>query len=269
MENQNTQQNQNLNTQPIINQVEKNKINYLLIFGVVLVCFFVFGVGGYFLGKRSVQIQKNNLNDTRFPTTTPEVSNQNPYFPPENQSNDKLTYTYGSFSFSYPKTWQLSEYTTNPSFFVQNKISGSFDHLVLLQNGDYYLLIGIDTHKAKAEVGGIFVSDAEYQDYVKNRDEISIQGKRFFLWKNHTSLTQWNDPQKEVGIYSLASLSEYIPNKVTNNENKTFNGYDDYIQNKNGNSYMFIKLSKTGSGDELTPASIQSDIIKILESIKW
>jgi hypothetical protein len=82
-------------------------------------------------------------------------------------------------------------------------------------------------------------------------------------------LTQWNDPQKEVGIYSLASLSEYITNKVTNNENKTFNGYDDYIQNKNGNSYMFIKLSKTGLGDELTPVSIQSDIIKILESIKW
>jgi len=271
---QNTQQiGQNV-ASPLPVNPEKPKTNYLMIGGIVLACFVIFGFGGYSLGKQSNKIQNTTTNNEAFPTNTPVTSTQLTLPSTMPSSSSKSNYAYGSFSFSYPKTWQLSENTTNPSFFVQNKMTGSdiqgfFDHVVLLQNGDYYLLIGIDTHKTGAEVGGIYLSDTDYQDYIKNRDEISIQGKRFLLWKNHTSLTQWNDPQREAGIYALGSLSEYIPNKVTNNENKTFNGYDDYIQNKNGNSYMFIKLSKTGSGAELTPASIQSDIKEMLESVKW
>ena len=271
---QNTQQiGQNV-ASPLPVNPEKPKTNYLMIGGIVLACFVIFGFGGYSLGKQSNKIQNTTTNNEAFPTNTPVTSTQLTLPSTMPSSSSKSNYAYGSFSFSYPKTWQLSENTTNPSFFVQNKMTGSdiqgfFDHVVLLQNGDYYLLIGIDTHKTGAEVGGIYVSDTDYQDYIKNHDEISIQGKRFLLWKNHTSLTQWNDPQREAGIYALGSLSEYIPNKVTNNENKTFNGYDDYIQNKNSNSYMFIKLSKTGSGAELTPASIQSDIKGMLESVKW
>ena len=271
---QNTQQiGQNV-ASPLPVNPEKPKTNYLMIGGIVLACFVIFGFGGYYLGKQSNKIQNTTTNNEAFPTNTPVTSTQSILPSTTPSSSGKSNYAYGSFSFSYPKTWQLSENTTNPSFFVQNKMTGSdiqgfFDHVVLLQNGDYYLLIGIDTHKTGAEVGGIYVSDTDYQDYIKNCDEISIQGKRFLLWKNHTSLTQWNDPQREAGIYALGSLSEYIPNKVTNNENKTFNGYDDYIQNKNSNSYMFIKLSKTGSGAELTPASIQSDIKEMLESVKW
>lgn len=240
-----------------------------MIGGVVLACFVVFGFGGYYLGSQSNKSQKTTTNDYMQPTNT-----STPSYTATPSIDGKSTYNYGSFSFLYPKTWQLSESTTNSTFFTQNKmtkndIQGFFDHMVLLQNGEFYFLIGIDTHKTGAEVGAIFTSEVDYQDYLKNRDEVSIQGKRFLLWKNHTSLTQWNDPQREAGIYALASLSEYIPNKVTNNENKTFNGYDDYIQNKNGNSYMFIKLSKTGSDAESTSASIQSDIKGILESITW
>lgn len=266
--NQNTQQiGQNPVSQPVLTP-EKPKTNYLMIGGAVLVCFVLFGFGGFYLGKQSSKTQDITTGNYSLPTNTPTTPTQSTYPSVTPSTSNKSTYTYGTFSFSYPKTWQLSENTTNSDFFTKNNLKG-FDRMILLQNGEFYFLIGIDTHKTGAEVGGIYVSDTDYQDYIKNRDEISIQGKRFLLWKNHTSLTQWNDPQREAGIYALASLSEYIPNKVTNEQNKTFNGHDDYIQNKNGNAYMFIKLSKTGSDAELTPASIQSDIKGVLESIKW
>lgn len=181
-------------------------------------------------------------------------------------SKDNKIYNYGTFTFSYPKTWKLTENTTDSSFFNQNKISG-FGHMILLQNGDFYLLITIDTPPSGAEVGGLFISDDDYKEYLNNYDQIAIQGNKFFLWKNHTSLTNWNDPNREAGVYSLASLSKYIPNKVANNnQGKSFNGYDQYFQ-EGESSYMFIKLSKAVSG--VTPYSIQSDLQGILESIKW
>lgn len=54
--NQNTQQvEQNPPTQSVV-LTEKPKINYLLILGVVLTCFLVFGFGGYYLGKQSLKV---------------------------------------------------------------------------------------------------------------------------------------------------------------------------------------------------------------------
>ena len=176
-------------------------------------------------------------------------------------------YKYGTFSFSYPKTWQLSENTSDNHFFAQNKISG-FNHMVLLQNGDNYFIIGIDTPSKGAKVEGIFFTDADYQDYVTKNDLVMIQNEKFYLSKNNTTLQQWNNPQREEGIYGLANLSEYVPNKVTNTQNKTFNGNDFYIT-KNGKSYMFIKLSKMGVSEVMTSPTIQNDIMGILQTITW
>lgn len=186
----------------------------------------------------------------------------------ETNSSNEITYKYNNFSFTYPNKWKLSENTGSSTFFSENKING-FDHMIVLENGDYYFIIGIDTNKTQAEVSGIFTSDTEYQDYLDKNDEIVIQGRRFYLSKINTTLEQWNNPNREVGIYALASLSEYIPNKITNDQNKVFNGYDFYIKNKDGNSYMFIKLSKTGLTEVTTPSSIQSDIKQMLQSISW
>ena len=108
---------------------------------------------------------------------------------------------------------------------------------------------------------------SDYQNYLKNHDEIMIGGKKFFLWKGETKLNALTNSDREAGTYALASLSEYIPNKVTNAQNQKFNGYNDYIQNKNGSAYMFIKISD-GSA-ELTPSSTQAEIKQILESITW
>ncbi len=72
--NQNSQQiGQNpVNQSPV--SLEQPKMNYLLIGGVVLACFVVFGFGGYYLGKQS-SIYQPNLNNTQnqiSPTATPE-----------------------------------------------------------------------------------------------------------------------------------------------------------------------------------------------------
>ena len=68
------------NTQQIeqdpINQVavvpDKLKTNYLLIGGIVFVCFVIFGFGGYYLGKQSTNSQStNNLSQQITPTESP------------------------------------------------------------------------------------------------------------------------------------------------------------------------------------------------------
>ncbi len=67
---QNTQQlEQNPLSQPVISP-EKPRINYLLIGGVVLVCLFVFGVGGFYLGKQSANSQQNNNLTQQVPSPT-------------------------------------------------------------------------------------------------------------------------------------------------------------------------------------------------------
>jgi len=247
-------------TQPVFpSPVPVRQINKSLVIVISLV-FLLMAGGLVYLGYQNYQLQQklNRLLEQQVqPSPTPTTSSP---------SSAETTYTYKTFSLSYPKTWKTSDSITNSEFFTKNNLKG-FDHMVLLQNGDYYLVIGIDTHKTGAEVGGIFTSDVDYQDYLKNHDEVDISGKKFFLWKGDTQLNTLTDPNREAGIYALASLSEYIPNKVTNEQNQTFNGFDDYIQNKSGYSYMFIKLSK--NGNNITPTSVQREIVGILEAINW
>lgn len=72
--NQNAQQiGQNPVSQPVLT-TEKPKTNYLLIGGIVLVCFILFGFGGYYLGKQSSNSQQytNNGQSQLIPTASPE-----------------------------------------------------------------------------------------------------------------------------------------------------------------------------------------------------
>lgn len=261
MENSTSSNEVPVNTTP----VGQPKTNIVPIIFAVVLSAIVFGFAGYYFGHQSNKAVTQPI-ETDAITGTPNTSvpNQNPTVIPA--SSTESTYTYNTFSFSYPKTWQLFDATTNPEFFTKSSLTG-FDRLVALQNGDYYLVVGIDTQKTGAEAGGIFTSDADYQESLKNNDEININGEKFFLWKGDTRLSYLSDPNREAGIFSLASLSEYIPNKITNQQKETFNGYDDYIQNKNGYAYMFIKLST--NGNTITPPATQAEIKKILESIRW
>lgn len=82
-EDHNTQQmSQNPVGQPVLTP-EKPKTKYVQIGGIVLVCFVIFGFGGYYLGKRSnnppVAIQSSNtlplpISQTSTPTTSQNVT---------------------------------------------------------------------------------------------------------------------------------------------------------------------------------------------------
>ena len=72
---QNTQQiGQNPLSQPVLTP-EKPKTNYLLIGGVVLVCFVLFGFGGYFLGKKSSSLPLQQSTDQQY-QITPTIASQ-------------------------------------------------------------------------------------------------------------------------------------------------------------------------------------------------
>jgi len=253
-----------VNQQPVPVQTKTNLVAPILLTG--LVCAVVFGIGGYYLSGQS---KKTKIVQERIPITREVISNA-PVVSPNPTVNHITsaitTYTYNTFSISYPKTWQVYDSVTNKNFFTKNNLTG-FDHLVALQNGTNYLIIGIDTKKTGAEVGGIFTSEADRQEYLKNHDEIVINGDKFFLWKGDTRLSVLTDPKREAGIYALASLSKYVPDKVTNERKQTFNGYDDYMQMQNGSSYMVMKLST--NGNNITPAATQAEFEKVLETIHW
>jgi len=73
---QNTQQiGQNPVNQPVI-PPEKPKTNYLLIGGIILACFVIFGFGGYLLGKQSSSSDQstNNIQNQTTPTETPATN---------------------------------------------------------------------------------------------------------------------------------------------------------------------------------------------------
>jgi len=224
-----------------------------LVFLVMFISLIYLGFQNYQLQKNLDQLLSQQVSISPTPVTAPPSLAQS-------------TYTYKTFSLSYPQTWRASDSVTNSEFFSKNNLD-DFDHMVLLQKNDYYLFIGIDTHKPGSEVGGIFLTDADYQDYLNNHDEVTIAGKKFFLWKGDRHLSALTDPNREAGVYTLASLSEYITDKVTNEQNQTFDGFDDYIQNKSNNSYMFIKFSE--NGNDITPLLIQAEIKGILETIDW
>lgn len=68
--NQHTQQlEQNPINQPVISP-GKPRINYLLISGVVLACFIVFGIGGFYLGRQSTSSQQNSSPTQEVPSPT-------------------------------------------------------------------------------------------------------------------------------------------------------------------------------------------------------
>lgn len=240
----------------------RTKKNVVPVILSVFISGIVFGLGGYVLGRFGLTgipagSQTVDSTDGTSPSVTPA---EQPSDPAElNEYDETLTFT-------HPATWQVFYSTTDQNFFTDRNLTG-FDQFIALQNGDYYLIIGIDRKDSGANVEGIFTTDAEYQEFLKNNDEITIGGERFFVWKGDARLDSLTDPGRSAGIYGLASASKFVPEKVTNEEKKSFDGFEQYIPSTNGRSYMFFKLS--AEGHDVTPGEIQSDIKKILESIQW
>lgn len=95
---------------------EKPKTNYLLIGGMVLVCFVVFGFGGYYLGKQASNDSEKSGSPQSYdsPTAivnspTPGISVQPTTAPDKTVSWDTYSNTSAGFSIKHPKGWHKVE----------------------------------------------------------------------------------------------------------------------------------------------------------------
>lgn len=218
---------------------------------------------------------RSHYNKTLINHQNTEQTIQMPFFTPTiiqstNTSSPSVysTYTYKTFSFSYPKTWKMFDTDNNPTFFTKNRLIG-FIHGIAVEKEDYLLFIGV-MDKPVTEVGGTFITDQEFQNFKKERDELIIQGKPFYLSKRHSPLQVMTDPNTNTGIWGFASLSEYTPNSTIFGHNRIM-GYSDIIKEKNGLSYLFIKFKSLAdiSDSYVTPTHIQKEIAGIIETIRW
>ena len=118
--NQNTQQvGQNPVSQPVISP-DKPKVNYLLIGGIVLACFVVFGFGGYYLGKQTFNssMESSSTQPYSSPTTTissptPENSVQPTNVLDETANWNTFSTQDGKVKFQYPPDWTIEQNTTS------------------------------------------------------------------------------------------------------------------------------------------------------------
>jgi len=114
--NQNTQQiGQNPVSQPVATP-EKQKTSYLMIAGIILVCFVIFGFGGYYLGRQtSNNSEQSGLPQSySSPTTTassptPENSVQPPTAHNKTAGWDSYSNTSAGFSIKHPAGWRKVE----------------------------------------------------------------------------------------------------------------------------------------------------------------
>lgn len=114
MENQSNTAEQNLpqvGQNPVVQPVTIAKTNYLTIAGVAFACSLIFGVGGYYLGKQSLNSPYVNNEVQTNPTDTHYLNNSTPATNPSSTSDPTAnwkTYTNSEigFHFKYPSEWK-------------------------------------------------------------------------------------------------------------------------------------------------------------------
>ncbi len=235
----------------------QTKTNFVMpILVTLLVGAVVFGFAGYYLGALSnltntPQQIVTETNNAIIPSSTPTMS---PDVPTES------SYTYNSFSFSYPNDWKFSSKNDDVNFPLKDRLTFD-DEVIAISNGEIHLIVNISVAD-QLEAGGIFGSDKEYEEYISMHDKVAIQGSTFYLTRSHLSISSLEE--EHSGPATWGALSEYVPNKTTGSGN-IFKGYEQIIK-RNGYRYNFIIV---GQQEGVTPYAIQSDLKKILESIKW
>lgn len=176
---QNTQQiGQNPVSQPV--QIpEKPKVKYLLIGLVILVCFVIFGIGGYYLGTQK-KSPSSLTTETPYPTNLPPPTTQ-----PSVITNGWIKFTHPAigYSFDYPTNWKGSmqeipegikqDYQDFNIESPDHKISEGYP--VLEQGAELFIRAEKTT---KNSIDDIFNSDPLASDIASNKTFTTVDGQR-------------------------------------------------------------------------------------------
>ncbi|MCA9382031.1 hypothetical protein KC660_01330 [Candidatus Dojkabacteria bacterium] len=248
------------------NTKNKSMMKYLKYAGIVLgAVLLIVGLGfaGYYYGTK--QNAEKPANETT--NTSNQTQNTNESAANDNSTNEKAkstTYTYKTFSFEYPDTWNVFDSKSNPDFFTENNLD-IYDFGVIAQQEDYMLFFAInDTQNLHG--GGIFLTSDEEETFKSVRTKLSIQGEEFYLGKEHFLLSNLTSEDATLPV-NQSTLEQFQAKKVTN-DNGTFNGYTETIE-KGSYDYLIEKIYSGTSSNVLTPEAVQQEMVDILETIKW
>lgn len=266
----------NINSSDILSANPPNyslqpKTNLLLPLALsILASAVVFGLGGYYSGRQSNQndLPQQILTDAGCSTVTPLT---NPSMNPK--ISTKSTYSYNSFSISYPKDWKFSSKKNDINFPLKDMLYHEEEAVLINNGGDIYLFIIINKAEQSSTETAIssneqyekFLYMRDYEEFISMHDKIMIQGSTFFLAKNHSSFSFIEKSHAGASVWTaLSALHEAYP-FYTNESENVIKGYSQTIT-KNGLNYKFVIL---GEKEGATPVETQSALKKIIESIQW
>lgn len=229
--NQSTQQiGQNLMSQPINNTVEK-KINYLMISVIILVCFVIFGLGGYYLGKQSSNDNNVRNSQTKTNTSTPTPTKQESGI----RFNDLNDYITSDVSMRSILTLRNHEYLPVQSDFLTKvvfdvnisyyKLAKYYELTTSVDNFDVYIQYVNFDHFIETmpeEHRGTFLGYENYGNNLilnfpipnKQKEITDADNKTPFYWTNKGSTKSFEAP-------SFCNFSDYV-NLFDGKEKSTF-----------------------------------------------
>lgn len=190
---QNTQQvGQNSDNQSVMS-TEKPRANYLLIVGIVLACFVLFGFGGYYLGKKSLKTSDEPKQTQPIPSPNITGGNEAPNLKTYKNSQNGI-------EFDYPQNYAISANptnSTNPNYAncmgLTNNQAGCLLSLALnptnseyTPKANFWLLKGINSVNIPGQVSSINF-DSQKRAWIVNN---SVPKPEVLLVWNHTKTGQ-------------------------------------------------------------------------------
>lgn len=221
-------------------------------------------VAGFF-AYQNFQLKKAQTASTQT-IPTPASSSPTPTTLPPNQPPQSNTsqFNYENFTMSYPADWTLSNIDTATDFPLKDRLSGLYasGKVVALSKEGTHLIITIE-EESDGGAGGIFLSDSDLDEYISTRDKVMIGSATLYVNKSHSDIPSLTE--SHGGPYMWGAVSEFIPNKITNDTGETVDGHEDVIK-KNGYAYNFIVTSNKGGE---TDPELHQEILRMLEAIEW
>lgn len=173
------------------------------------------------------------------------------------------TFSYDNLTMNYPESWTFLDMSVDPNFPLKYRLAPLYGtgKVVALSKNGVFLIVTIEP-ESESGAGGVFVDDQQYNDFIAERDPLTIDSSTFYLNRTHPDILSLLEAHS--GPYTWGAVTEYIPNKQTGS-GEVVKGYENVIK-RNDYSYNFIVTSDQGGE---TDTAVQKEIIGILESISW